>query len=391
MTINWRKYFKGDPIIWIVIIVLSLFSILTVYSATGMLAYRFQEGNTTYYIVKHLFYLLIGFTVMFFVHHIPYRYFSRMSQLLLYLSIPLLLLTLILGTRLNEASRWLTLPVIGITIQTSDLAKLAIVMYVARHLSLRQDRIKEFRYGFVPVIVPVCIVALLIFPANFSTAAMVFTACMFLLFIGRIKTSHLLLFALTGIIAAGIFIGVALSLNKEGRIHTWKARVENFVSGESEENYQVEQSKIAIATGGILGKGPGNSNQRNYLPHPYSDFIFAIIIEEYGMLGGIVIVFLYLFLLYRAGHIVQRSPRTFPAFVSIGLVLLLVFQALINMMVAVNLIPVTGQTLPLVSMGGSSQLFTAIALGIVLGVSREINETEKLPLTEDIQHAEQPA
>ncbi|MFC2138168.1 FtsW/RodA/SpoVE family cell cycle protein [Bacteroidota bacterium] len=386
-----KRYVKGDRIIWIVIITLSLISLLAVYSSTGTLAYKYQGGNTIYYFFKHAIFLFMGLLVIFITHLIPYKYYSWLSQVFLLITIPLLIFTLVMGTSLNQAARWVTIPGLGFTIQTSDFAKLALIMYIARVLSLKQDKVDNFKEAFIPIIVPVIIVCGLILPANFSTAAILFITSIIIMFVGRIKFKFLALLMLTGIICLGIFVGIALLVNSEGRIGTWKNRIEHYVSGDSEGNYQVEQAKIAITNGGILGKGPGNSMQRNYLPHPYSDFIYAIIIEEYGITGGVLVLFLYLYLLFRAGVIVRKSIRSFPAFLAIGLSISLVFQAMVNMGVAVNLFPVTGQTLPLVSMGGTSMLFTSIALGIILSISRSNQlqeEQESLEENENIENEE---
>ncbi len=372
-----KKYFKGDGVIWAVIILLSIYSMLAVYSATDSLAYRYQGGNTFYYFVKHGSILFLGLVIIYITHHIPYKIYSRLSQLLLLISIPMLLITLFMGANLNEASRWISLPFIGLTIQTSDLAKLALIMYLARVLSLKQGNIHDLKGAFLPLIIPILLVCMLILPANFSTAAILMATSLILLFIGRVKFLHLISFMGLGLILVGFFIGMSLLLGSPGRIETWKNRLENFSNPESDGNYQAEQSKIAVATGGVIGKGPGKSTQRNFLPHPYSDFIFAIIIEEYGILfGAIPLLLLYMYLLYRAGVIISKCKKTFPAFLTIGLTLLIVFQALINMAVTVNLFPVTGQTLPWVSMGGSSILFTGTAFGIILSVSRSIKEDQ---------------
>lgn len=372
------KYIKGDPVIWGVVLVLTLFSILAVYSSTGTLAFKYQGGNTLYYLIRHTGMLFIGLILIVITHYIPYQYYSRLSQLFLYLSIPLLAFTLIKGTSLNEASRWLTLPGTGLSFQTSDLAKFALLMFVARFLAQNQGNIKDFKTGFRSIMVWIFIVCGLILPANFSTAAILFTTSLILLFIGRVNTKYLLAVIGLGIAAIGIFVLIAYNLPEDsrGRVATWKARVENFVSGEGEDNYQAEQAKIAIASGGIFGMGPGNSNQRNFLPHPYSDFIFAIVIEEYGFIGGFVLLLMYMILLYRAGVIVRKSESAFASFLAIGLAFSLVFQAFINMAVAVNLFPVTGQTLPLVSMGGTSIFFTCAALGILLSVSRSVTKNK---------------
>ena len=373
------KYFKGDGVIWGVIFALSVFSLLAVYSSTGTLAYKYQGGNTAYYIVKHFVLLAAGLSIIYITHLIPYKYYSRLSQLFLYLSIFLLAVTLVMGTSLNQASRWLTLPGLGFTIQTSDFAKLALIMYIARVLSLRQNKIDDFNGVFVSLVLPVVLVCGLIMPANLSTALILFTASFLLMFVGRVKVKYLLGISGVGVLVIALIIaGVIITGSNTGRIGTWQNRITSYVNGEGGDNYQVEQSKIAIATGGIFGKGPGNSTQRNFLPHPYSDFIYAIIIEEYGFFGGLIVLFLYLFLLYRAGVIVRKSRRSFAAFLAFGLTISLVFQAMINMGVAVHLFPVTGQTLPLVSMGGSSILFTGVAFGIILSVSRSVEKNEEL-------------
>ena len=363
---------KGDKIIWLVVIILSVLSVLAVYSSTGTLAYKYQGGNTEYYMIKHLIIVLLGLGLMYLTHLIRYKYYGRIFQVALWLAIPLLALTLVIGLDLNDAKRVLPLP-FGLTFQTSDLAKLALIIYLARLLTIRQERIKDFKSAFLPIIIPVLLVCFLIFPANFSTAAILFTTSLVLMFIGRVSLKHIFSTIGLGIVVMLILFSIAkIWPDTLPRFDTWIARLESFTDKESEENYQVEQAKIAIAKGGILGKMPGNSEQRNFLPHPYSDFIFAIIIEEYGLIGGALTVFLYMILLFRAVKIVIRCPRNFGAFLTIGVAFSLVFQAMINMGVAVNLLPVTGQTLPLISMGGTSIWFTSIAIGIILSVSKEL-------------------
>ncbi len=392
MKERFLKNFKGDTAIWIIIFLLAIFSMLTVYSATGTLAYRKMGGNTSYFLFKHLAFLVFGIGITYVLHNVSYKIYFTLSQLLLYLSIPLLILTLFKGVSLNDASRWVTLPGTGISFQASDFAKLALIMYIARVLSSNQEKIHEFNSALKPILFWVFVICGLILPANFSTAAMLFAICMILLFIGRIRMKHLLSLMGIGMVAITIFIIIAWNMPNKGRVGTWKARIENYISGDDSGNYQANQSKIAIVSGGLFGKGPGNSTQRNYLPHPYSDFIYAIIVEEYGLLGGIVVLMLYLFLLYRVALIVRKSERTFPAFLVIGLAFSLVFQALINMGVAVNIFPVTGQTLPFVSMGGTSILFTSVAFGIILSVSRTIqpeNRDNQLTETERENESEQ--
>ena len=372
------NYIKGDKVIWAVVLLLSILSILVVYSSISTLAYKYKSGDTVPFLLKHTGTVLVGLFLMFLTHKVRSSYYSRFAIIGLIVAAPLLLFTLVSGSNINEASRWLRIPMTNLTFQTSDFAKIALILYVARTLAVRQDTIKELR-TFLHVIIPVGLVCLLIMPANFSTSAMLFTTCLVLMFIGRINYKHILSVIGSGIVAICL-LGL-LIWNFPNAIHrgaTWKARLENFSSGKSESNYQVEQAKIAIATGGIFGKGPGKSTQRNFLPHPYSDFIYAIIIEEYGMWMAVFVIFLYLVLLYRAVRIATKCQKIFPSLLAIGCSIILVFQALINMAVAVNLVPVTGQTLPLVSMGGTSLWFTSIAIGMVLSASREL-EKEKVP------------
>jgi cell division protein FtsW len=390
MSGTLKKYFKGDPVIWAVILLLSIFSLLAVYSSTGSLAYKYQGGNTSYYILKHATILAMGIVITYVTHLIPYKYFSRISQLLLIIAIPLLLVTLIYGVTLNQANRFLHVPGLSLTFQTSDIAKLAIVMYTARILSKKQDNIKDFKGAFRPLMAPLLLVCLLVLPANLSTAMLIFATAFILMFIGRVNMKYL--FSMIGIIVVlmGAFIAISLSADREGRIGTWKNRIENFVSTGDDENYQVSQAKIAIVSGGLVNLRPGKSIQRNFLPHPYSDFIYAIIIEEYGLVGGVIVLALYLYLLFRAAVLVRKSSRTFPAFLAIGLAVMITFQAFINMAVVVNLLPVTGQPLPMISMGGSSLLFTCVALGIIQSVSRGIKNqqetAEKLAREQNEQH-----
>ena len=381
---NWLfNRVKGDRFIWAIVIVLYLFGLLAVYSATGSLAFK-RDGNTEFFFFKQLAFILIGLGMMWLCHLLDYRYYSRIAQLLLYLSFPLLAYTLFFGVEINNAARWLAIPGTGLTFQTSDLAKLALIMYVARFLSKSQDYIHDFRKAFIPILASVTLICLLIAPANLSTALVLFSTCLLLMFLGRIPVRYILLVVGTGV--AGFVLAATLVLNipdekLEGfaRLPTWKNRIESFLSDEENinEDYQNIQAKIAIARGGLMGKGPGNSVQRNFLPESYSDFIYAIILEEYGLMGGVFLIVIYLLLLFRSIRIVIRSPRAFGALLAVGLSFSLVVQAFINMGVAVNVFPVTGLALPLISMGGTSTLFTSIAFGIILSVSRDSEPEEE--------------
>jgi len=370
---------KGDKVIWTIVIFLSLVSLLAVYSATGSLAYRLQGGHTEYYLFKQLSVLVMGLLIIYFAHRVNYTIYSRVAQIGFLISIPLLIYTLAFGRHINDASRWIRLPVINLTFQTSDVAKLAIFMYVSRQLSKRQGNITDFKKGFLPIIIPVGVICVLIMPANMSTALLLGASCMTLCFIGRVPVKYLAAMVGAGLVAIVLMFAVASLTGKKMRTETWKKRIEHFTSGDESNAdlpYQVQQANIAIAGGGVLGKGPGNSTQRNFLPHAYSDYIYATIIEEYGIFGAFLILMAYMLLLLRSISLFRKCPYAFGAFLAVGLSITLVIQALTNMAVNVGLFPVTGVTLPLVSMGGSSVIFTSLAIGIILSVSRNVEELE---------------
>lgn len=370
------EHFKGDPIIWGIVILLSLFSILVVYSATGSLAYKYAGGNTEAYLFRHSFLVLVSLTVMWFAHKIPYRSYALYARMAMFLSIPLLGITYLFGSNLNEASRWLTIPVINQAFQPSDLAKLALITALAAMLASKQNNIKDFKKTFLPIIFSIGFICALIALANMSTAILLLATCLLIMFIGRVPLKYLVMVVMVGILG----LTSAAFLGQRG--DTFVSRIESFLD-KDEIPFQAEQSYIAIATGGFTGKGPGNSEQRNSLPHPYSDFIYAIIIEEYGVAGGVGVLFLYLALLYRGMRIVASSNKAFGGLLSAGLSFALVIQALINMSVAVGLGPITGLPLPLLSMGGTSLVFTGISLGIILSVSRGDHQ-------EELQKAQSP-
>jgi len=374
---------KGDKVIWAIVFLLTILSFLAVYSSTGTLAYKYQGGDTAHYMIRHGIFLMMGLFLMYLAHLVRYTFYSRIFQIAFYIAVPLLLLTLVFGLNLNDARRSLPLP-LGLSFETSDLAKLTLVVYLARMLTKKYSEINDFSKVLLYLILPVFIICGLILPANLSTAALLFTTSLVLIFIGRVKISYIVATVGIAIAGAAIFFVILFMMpaGKNGRLDTWKARLESFSKGGEKDNYQVEQSKIAIATGGVFGKMPGKSTQRNFLPHPYSDFIFAIIVEEYGLIGGTIVVLLYLILLFRAVRIVTKVPRNFGVFLAIGLSFSLVFQALINMAVAVHILPVTGQPLPMVSMGGTSVLFTSLSLGILLSVSRDVEESDEKELME---------
>ena len=389
---------RGDKFIWAIVVLLALISVMVVYSATGSLAYKMNKGNTEIYLFKQLAFMLIGLFIIYFLHRVNYSIYSKVAWILFLTAIPFLIYTLFFGAKINEGSRWIRLPIINMTVQTSDYARLALFMYISRVLSRKQEVIKNFKEGFLPIIIPVAVVCVLIAPANLSTALLTGATSLLLMFIGRVSFKHILLAIGVAAIPIGLLISVAVLTHKNRpdtelvgenvkeekskglmvRAGTWIKRVQDFIYAKNEDvPYQVQQSKIAIANGGILvGLGPGNSRQRNFLPHCYSDFIYAIIIEEYGLLGGAFIMIVYLIFLFRGIRIFRKCPYAFGAFLALGLSFTLAIQALANMAVSVNIVPVTGVTLPLVSMGGSSFLFTCMSIGIILSVARNVEITE---------------
>lgn len=380
MSIGTRIYaeLRGDRAIWAIIAILAIFSILAVYSSTGTLAYRKAGGNTEFFLIKHVVILMGGLFLTYLCYMMHYTRYKQAAPYLMFLAVPLLFYTIVMGADINDARRWIEVPFIGITFQTSDFAKIALITLVAREITKHKDYIKDFGNAFLPIIVPVLIICGLIAPADLSTAMLLFVTCMLMMFIGRVSTQYIGLLFLMGIVVFAGLIVVAEFLPEDMdvvRVETWVKRVRDFVNI-PEGGYQVQQSKIAIANGEIFGQGPGNSIQRNYLPSPYSDFIYSIICEEYGMLGGFSIIGLYVFLFFRTTRLVTKSSKSFGAMLAVGLSLILVLQAMANIAVAVHLVPVTGLTLPMLSMGGTSLLFTSIALGMILSVSKYIEATD---------------
>ncbi|WP_172954178.1 FtsW/RodA/SpoVE family cell cycle protein [Pedobacter ginsengisoli] len=362
---------KGDRWIWLIIILLSLISVLVVYSSTSTLAFKRGVGVEKLLLTKHVIFVLIGIAMIYIAHLLDYRYYAGISKVLMVITIPLLVYTLIFGANVNDASRWVKIPLIGLTFQTSDLAKLALITFLARMLTRKQENIKDVKEAFIPIMGSVCVVFVLIAWANMSTALMLFGVSILLLIIGRISIKQIMM------VCAGGFVLLLFVAFLGPRREVYKSRIETYMHPErqnSDKTFQSDHSKIALASGGVFGKGPGNSIEKNFLPHPYSDFVFAMIIEEYGTIGGIIVMSLYLVLLYRCIKIVTRAPKAFGALLAAGLSFSLTIQAFANMAVAVGLGPVTGVPLPLVSMGGTSLLFTSIAFGIILSVSKDVEE-----------------
>jgi cell division protein FtsW len=369
------SHIKGDKLIWAIVALLAIFSFLPVYSAASNLAYTATSGSTFAFFVKHFMHLFLGFLIIYGVHRIPYRYFRGLSMIMIPIVLVLLIITMLQGTTIEgaNASRWIQIPLVGMSFQTSTLAAVVLMVYVARYLSKIQDRDITFKETILPLWLPIFFVLILILPANFSTTAIMFVMIMILTFIGGYPIKYLAIIVGAGLVALTLFVLTAKAFPNlmENRIQTWENRIENFFNeGEdTEADYQIEKAKIAIASGGIQGVGPGKSVQKNFLPQSSSDFIFAIIVEEYGLIGGMFLLIMYCWLLFRIVIISQKSDTVFGKLLVLGVGLPIVFQAFINMAVAVELFPVTGQTLPLISSGGTSIWMTCLAIGIILSVS----------------------
>lgn len=380
-------YLKGDKVIWAIAALLAIFSFIPVYSSSSNLAYLYGDGSTFSYLLNHFAYLVLGFILIYAIHKIPYHYFKGLSLILLPIIVVLLLYTLAQGTTIDgaNASRWIKIPIINKTFQTSTAAAVVLMIYVARYLSKIKDRTVTFKETILPLWVPVGIILGLILPANFSTTAIIFAMVFVLVFLGGYPLKYLGVILLSAIVILSIFVLSAKAFPGvfPNRVDTWISRIENFSNGEdTKEDYQIERAKIAIARGGIVGTGIGKSVQRNFLPQSSSDFIYAIIVEEMGLLGAFGVMLAYLLILFRLVIIATKANTVFGQLLVIGVGLPIIFQALINMAVAVELFPVTGQTLPLVSSGGSSIWMTCVALGIVQSVSAK-REEMKLKEEED--------
>ncbi|HQG78324.1 MAG TPA: FtsW/RodA/SpoVE family cell cycle protein [Bacteroidales bacterium] len=384
-SVRLRNAFKGDRVIWALVAVFMFYSLLAVYSSSASVAYLKFGGNNTYFLRSQSLMLFMSLIIIVIVHYLPYRIYSRLSGIILLSSIALLVLTFLIGARVNEAVRTIEIPGTGFRLQTSDVAKVALVIYLARALSQFNDELGNFMIVTKYMMLPIAVVCGLIMPENLSTALMVFLISMIILFIGRVPLRFLLAYA--GIAVAGVvlFAMVLSMVSEKNRVEVWKTRIERYFSEDTndEADYQSNQAKIAISTGGLFGKAPGKSTQRNILPQSNSDFIFAIIIEEYGLLfGAIPLILAYMILLFRGILIVRKCETAFPAYLVMGLVVMITVQAMLNMFVAVGLFPVTGQTLPMVSWGRTSVLVVSFSIGAILSVSRVVNariRQEELP------------
>ncbi|MBO4568106.1 MAG: FtsW/RodA/SpoVE family cell cycle protein [Bacteroidales bacterium] len=386
-----KNLFQGDKVIWMVVAILTFMSLLTVYSASESVANRSYHGNNAFVLLRHAVMLMLGLACMFGASRLNYKRYSRLLLLLFWIAIPLLVYTLFFGQNLNHAQR--VIGIAGVTFQTSDLAKIALIGYLARVLTLRRDQLDNYKELGIRVMLPILVIVGLIFPENFSTAAMLFATSIVMMFLSKVKMKYIFAFIGVIVVAGSIFMLISFAFAKDNRSVTWVNRIERFFSSSEEEaddtaNFQVLQAKIAIAGGSVIGKGPGKSTQRNVLPHPYSDFIYAMVLEEYGLVGGVFVLALYLVLLFRATRIMLRAPQSFGGLLAMGLAFSLVMQALVNMGVAVGLFPVTGQPLPFVSMGGTSLLFTGMSIGIIISVTKEIDKVKNDERDAEIEVAE---
>ncbi len=385
-----REYISGDSFLWALVIILLVFSFLPVYSASANLAYLHRgTGNTTKFLVKHLGHVIVGIGMLYAVHKIPYHYFKGLSILLMPIVVLLLGYTAMQGTTMGgaNASRWITIPGVGVQFQTSTFAFVVLMVWVARYLTSIKDKVISFKKSLLPLWLPVGLVLAMVLPANFSTTVLIFSMVLLLCFVGGYPKKYLLAIVGTGVVALGLFVLTAKAFPDlfPNRVDTWMSRISSFSGdGNSDTTYQIDKAKTAIANGYILGEGPGKSTSKHFLPQSSSDFIYAIIIEEFGLIGGVVVVLVYLLFLFRLVVIANKSEDVFAQLLVVGVGFPIVFQALVNMSVAVNLIPVTGQTLPFISSGGTSILMSCMAVGIVLSASRKReNNTEVQSVPEE--------
>jgi cell division protein FtsW len=383
---------RGDRSVWLIVALLSLFSLLIVYSTSGSEAYKYNATHgTEYYLIRQLVFIATGMLLVYTAYRLHYIQYAKLAPILMVIAVPLLVYTALFGTEVNDASRWIKIPILEITFQTSDFARIALIIFVARALATKQDYIKEFKGAFLPIIAPIILICGLIAPSNLSTAALLFATCFIMMFVGRISMKYVFLLLFLGVGVFGLIFFVGQHFPEHFRVDTWMNRINDFLY--SDGQFQVVQSKIAIAEGGLFGVGPGNSIQRNLLPFAYADFIYAIICEEYGFIGGALILLVYLWLLIRTVSLVTRCPKTFGAMLAVGLTLNIVITAFANIAVSVQLVPATGLTLPMISMGGTSFLFTCISFGIILSVSRfvetayeEKKQLEKMEASGESNH-----
>ncbi len=395
MQKGWlARTFKGDRVLWGLVALFMIYSLLAVYSSSAGVAFMKYGGNTTYFLRSQFFMLVLSLIIIVVVHYLPYRIYFSMAGLFLIIAAGLLILTFAFGSRVNEATRWLVIPGTGFRLQTSDVAKVALVIYLARTLAKYQDKLTDFSLVTKYLVLPTAIICGLIMPENLSTAVMIFGISLLIMFIGRVPFKFLLAYVGMGLAGVILFATLLSVFTESNRVEVWKNRIENFFSGNDnpDDDYQSNQAKIAISTGGLFGKAPGKSVQRNMLPQSNSDFIFAIIIEEYGLIfGAIPLLLAYMILLFRGVTIAKKCETAFPAFLVLGLIVMIVMQAMINMLVAVGLFPVTGQTLPFVSWGRTSVLMMSFSVGAILSISRVVNariKNEELPAGEATDEGE---
>lgn len=378
---NLVQTIRGDKVIWMIAVILCIASLMAVYSATSSMVYEQVNGSSQRYLIQQLMFIGLGAVVTYVCYRFHYMIYAKLSLIIFLVAIVALVYTKIWGIEIHDAKRWIGIPWINKTIQTSDFAKLGIIIFLAHTLSKKQEQIKSFKQAFMPLIAPVLLTCFLIVSDDLSTAVILFATCITLMFIGRVKVQYILIMFLVGIFLFAFMFMLGTFFPEHIRVETWISRFNEFFA---QTGYQADQSKIAIANGEFLGVGPGNSIQKNYLPYAYADYIYAIICEEYGLVGGVLMILLYLALLLRCTIMVTKCPKTFGAILAYGLCLNIVFQAFANIAVSVQMVPATGLTLPLVSMGGTSMLFTCVSLGIILSVSRYVQEArmQKLVLAE---------
>jgi cell division protein FtsW len=372
-------YLKGDKVIWMITLILALLSLISVYSFTPILTYQHKGTDTESFLLKHVFALGTGFFLMFYAHNLKYTYYSRISQLFIWVAVGLLFLTLVAGVSVNSADRWLKIPFINLQFQTSDFAKIIMIMFIARMLVINREKLDDFKEGMLPILIPVGLICALILPANFSTAALTFLLVLIMFFIGQVPWRQIGI--IVGSAVVGFLLLIALAkINPDllPRLDTWMNRFSNHASEDPKEQWQINNAEMAIYNGKFFGTGPGNGQLKHALSQAYADFVFASFVEEFGLPGAVLLVLLFLIFFYRAIRIAIKCEKNFGSFLVMGLALNLLLQAIVNMAVCTKLLPVTGQNMPLISMGGTSTWFTCLSIGIILSVSRSVYQDEEV-------------
>ncbi len=388
---KYLAYLKGDPVIWMITLLMLSFSLVTVYSFVPILV-KIEGGTPFYYLFKHFIYVLIGFFSIYFIHKVNPKYISQIAKFTYYLAIALLIFTIFFGSKVNDAGRWIKIPFIGLTFQSSDFAKLALFLYLSKILVKKKELLNDWRQGIVPLMIPIVVICGLIFKDNLSTAAMLFSLSMFVLFIGKVPITKLLTMAGVGVLGLLIVIGIHKmlpELNVLPRYETWENRITNKIGSDDGtiENAQALNAKLAIHNGRLFGQGVGDGKLKQYLPEAYADFYYASFVEEFGSISALILLMLYMILLFRIIRIGLHTDNLFETYVCLAIGLHLLSQASINMLVCTGFLPVTGQNMPFLAMGGSALIMACVSIGVIQSfAAKQSNSNNAFEIKEDSEN-----